>query len=151
DGKSWIVRLEEQERARTGIKNLKVGFNNVFGYYIEITKSNLAGTPDDYTRKQTTANAERFITPELKEKEALILGAQERSQELERKLFEALREQVATFAVPLLETASALAHLDVFAGLAEVAARNDYVRPELTEAGVLEIRSGRHPVVEAFL
>jgi DNA mismatch repair protein MutS len=151
DGKSWIARLEEQERARTGIKNLKVGFNNVFGYYIEITKSNLAQTPDDYTRKQTTANAERFITPELKEKEALILGAQERSQDLERKLFETLREQVATFALPLLETASALAHLDVFAGLAEVAARNDYVRPELTEESVLEIRSGRHPVVEAFL
>jgi len=151
DGKSWIAQMEESERARTGIKNLKVGFNNVFGYYIEITKSNLAQTPDDYTRKQTTANAERFITPELKEKEALILGAQDRSQDLERKLFEALREEVSAFAVPLLETAAALAHLDVFAGLAEVAGKNDYVRPEITEENALEIRSGRHPVVEAFL
>jgi len=151
DGKSWIAQMEESERARTGIKNLKVGFNNVFGYYIEITKSNLAQTPEDYTRKQTTANAERFITPELKEKEALILGAQERSQDLERKLFESLRDEVATFAVPLLETAAALAHLDVFAGLAEVAGKNDYVQPEISEENSLEIRSGRHPVVEAFL
>lgn len=151
EGKVWIAQLEETERARTGIKNLKIGFNNVFGYYIEVTKANLAAVPDDYTRKQTTANAERFVTPELKEKEALILGAQDRINDRERRLFEAVRDQVAGQAVPLLTTARALAHLDVYAGFAEVASRRDYVRPEILEDDTLDIRSGRHPVVEAAL
>lgn len=148
EGKTWIALLEESERARTGIKSLKVGFNNVFGYYIEVTKVNLAGVPDDYTRKQTTANAERFITPELKEKEALILGAEERIKERERRLFEQVRDRVAAESAALQDTARALAHLDVYAGLAEVASRRDYVRPEISEDTVLDIRSGRHPVVE---
>jgi len=151
EGKTWIAQLEEGERLRSGIKNLKIGFNNVFGYYIEITKSNLASVPDDYTRKQTTTNAERYITPELKEKEALILGAEERLKDRERQLFEQVRNQVAAQAAPLLETARALAHLDVYASFAEVAARRDYVRPEITEDSSLDIRSGRHPVVEAAL
>jgi len=151
DGKVWIAVLEESERVRTGIKNLKVGFNSVFGYYIEITKSNLASVPDDYTRKQTTANAERFVTPELKEKEALILGADERIKDLERQLFEKVRGEVVQYTGPLMETAKALAHLDVYAGLAEVASKRDYVRPEITEDSTLDIRSGRHPVVEALM
>ena len=150
EGKVWIAQLEESERVRTGIKNLKVGFNNVFGYYIEITKTNIANAPDDYTRKQTTANAERFVTPELKEKEALILGAQDRINEIEKRLFERVRDQVSGQAAPLLTTARALAHLDVYAGLAEVAAKRDFARPEISEDDVLEIRGGRHPVVEAM-
>lgn len=149
EGKTWIVALEESERARTGIPSLKVGFNNVFGYYIEVTKVHLAKVPADYTRKQTTANAERFITPELKEKEELILGAAEKAVALEKRLFEFVREQVAANAAPLMDTAKALAHLDVYAALAEVASRRDYVRPEILEEPTLEIRSGRHPVVEA--
>jgi DNA mismatch repair protein MutS len=148
EGKTWIAQLEESERARTGIKNLKIGFNNVFGYYIEITKSNIANVPSDYTRKQTTANAERFITPELKEKESLILGAEERMKEIERRLFESVRDRVAGKAGVLLDTARALAHLDVYAAFAEVASRRDYARPQISEDTVLDIRSGRHPVVE---
>jgi DNA mismatch repair protein MutS len=151
EGKSWIAQLEESERARTGIKSLKVGFTSVFGYYIEITKSNLHAAPADYTRKQTTTNAERFVTPELKEKEALILGAEERSKEREKTLFEQVRNVVAGQAGPLLDTARALAHLDVYAALAEVASRRDYIRPELVEDDTLDIRSGRHPVVEAAI
>ncbi|MBV9866059.1 MAG: DNA mismatch repair protein MutS [Abitibacteriaceae bacterium] len=151
EGKTWIAQLEESERTRTGIKSLKVGFNNVFGYYIEITKSNLSMVPADYTRKQTTANAERFVTPDLKEKEALILGAQDRINEREKRLFESVRSQVAAAAGPLLETARALAHLDVYASFAEVAARRDFVRPEITDDASLAMRSGRHPVVEAAL
>lgn len=149
EGKTWIAAMEESERARTGIRTLKVGFNNVFGYYIEITKLQLANVPPEYTRKQTTANAERFITPELKEKEALILGAQDRINDRERKLFEEVRDKVAAEATPLLDAAKALAHLDVYAGLAEVAAKRDYVRPEISDDTTLDIRSGRHPVVEA--
>lgn len=151
EGKIWVAQLEESERIRTGIKNLKVGFNNVFGYFIEITKSNLASVPADYTRKQTTANGERFVTPELKEKEAVIVGAEERIKDRERTLFEQVRNQVAGQAGPLLDTARALAYLDVYAALAEIASRRDYVRPEILEDDTLDIRSGRHPVVEAAL
>jgi DNA mismatch repair protein MutS len=148
DGKVWVTQLEESERARTGIKNLKVGFNNVFGYYIEVTKTNLAQVPPEYTRKQTTANAERFVTPELKEQETVILGAQDRINEREKFLFESVRAQVSTHAPQLLDTARALAHLDVYSGFAEAASRHDYVRPEIAEDATLDIRSGRHPVVE---
>ena len=151
EGKTWILALEEAERARTGIASLKVGFNNVFGYYIEVTKVNVSKVPGDYTRKQTTANGERYITPELKEKEELILGAQDKAHELERRLFERVRTQVAAGSGPLMDTAKALAHLDVFAALAEVASRRDYVRPEIVEEPVLDIRSGRHPIVEASM
>ncbi|BCM90746.1 DNA mismatch repair protein MutS [Abditibacteriota bacterium] len=151
EGKNWIVALEEAERARTGITSLKVGFNNVFGYYIEVTKTNLSKVPTDYTRKQTTANGERYITPELKEKEELILGAQDKAHDLERRLFERVRNQVAAGSGPLMDTAKALAHLDVFAALSEVASRRDYVRPEIVEDPVLDIRSGRHPIVESAM
>jgi len=150
EGKTWVAQLEESERARTGIRTLKVGFNNVFGYFIEITKAQIASAPPEYTRKQTTANAERFVTPELKEKEALILGAQDRINELERRLFEGVRDKVTNDAGALLDTARALAHLDVYAGLAEVASKRDYVRPEIEDNASLDIRSGRHPVVEAM-
>jgi DNA mismatch repair protein MutS len=128
---------------------LKVGFNNVFGYYIEITKAQLANVPPEYTRKQTTANAERFVTSELKEQETLILGAQERSVELERRIFEKVQSGIKNVVAPLLDTARALAYLDVYASFAETASRRDYVRPEIVEEPILDIRSGRHPVVEA--
>ncbi len=151
DAKAWVASLEKRERERTGIKNLKVGYNKVFGYYIEVTKVNLSAAPDDYIRKQTLVNAERFITPELKEYEALILNAEERQAEVEARLFRDICQQVGARAGPLLKTARALARLDVAAALAEVAVRNRYVRAELTDEGVLEITAGRHPVVEQTL
>jgi len=148
DAKEWVANLERTERGRTGISNLKVGFNKVFGYYLEITKSNLDRVPDEYIRKQTLVNAERFITPELKEYESLILNAQERIAEIEARLFREVVTRVAAGATRLLRTARALARLDVLAALAEVAARNNYTRPVLTEDGGIEIIAGRHPVVE---
>ncbi|MCP4536199.1 MAG: DNA mismatch repair protein MutS [Chloroflexi bacterium] len=151
DAKGWVASLELRERERTGIKNLKVGYNKVFGYYIEITKSNLSAAPDDYIRKQTLVNAERFITPELKEYEALILNAEERQAEVEARLFKGVCQQVAARGGALLKTARALAQLDVAATLAEIAVHNRYVRPELADDDVLEVISGRHPVVEQML
>jgi len=151
DARAWIANLEREERKRTGIKSLKVGYNKVFGYYIEVTKTNLDAVPDDYIRKQTLVNAERFITPELKEYEALILNAEERQAEVETRLFQDVRQQVGARAGPLLKTARALARLDVATALAEVAVRNRYVRAELTGEDVLEIVAGRHPVVEQTL
>ncbi len=151
DAKAWVANLEKEERERTGIKNLKVGYNKVFGYYIEVTKSNLDAVPDEYIRKQTLVNAERFITPELKEYETLILNAEERQAEVERRLFKEVCQHVGARSGPLLETARALARLDVAAALAEVAVRNRYVRPELSDEDVLEIVTGRHPVVERTL
>jgi DNA mismatch repair protein MutS len=148
DAKAWIANLEREERERTGIKNLKVGFNKVFGYYLEVTKANLDAVPDAYIRKQTLVNAERFITPDLKEYEALILNAEERRLDVETRLFHQVCDQVAARAKSLLKTARALARLDVAAGLAEVAVRDRLVRPELTDEDVLEITAGRHPVVE---
>ena len=151
DAKAYVAGLEAQERKRTGIKNLKVGYNKVFGYYIEITKANLEAAPEEYIRKQTLVNAERFITPELKEYETLILNAEERQGEVETRLFKEICEQVAARGRTLLETARSLARLDVAAVLAEVAIRNRYVRPGLTDDEVLEIVAGRHPVVEKML
>lgn len=148
DARSWVARLEREERERTGIKNLKVGYNKVFGYYIEVTKANLDRVPEEYIRKQTLVNAERFITPELKEAESLILHAQDRLQELESALFRDVCRRIAASAGKLLGVARALARLDVFASLAEVAVRNRYVRPQLTEEDRIVIRAGRHPVVE---
>jgi DNA mismatch repair protein MutS len=148
DAKRWVANLEQTERKRTGIKNLKVGYNKVFGYYIEVTKSNLEAVPEEYIRKQTLVNAERFITPELKEYESLILNAQERILDIEARLFREVCDQVAAAAERLLFTARALAHLDVYAALAEVAIRNNYVRPVLTDNAEIEIVAGRHPVVE---
>jgi DNA mismatch repair protein MutS len=151
DAKGWVASLEKRERERTRIRNLKVGYNKVFGYYIEVTKSNLDAVPEEYIRKQTLVNAERFITPELKEYEALILNAEERQVEVEIRLFKEVCQQVGARSGPLLKTARALARLDVAAALAEVAVHNRYVRPELTDDDVLEIVAGRHPVVEQTL
>jgi DNA mismatch repair protein MutS len=148
DAKQWVANLEKRERERTGIKSLKVGFNKVFGYYLEVTKSNLDAVPEAYIRKQTLVNAERYITPELKEYEALILNAEERMAEVEARLFRQVCRQLATHAPALLKTARALARLDVAAALAEIARQYDYVRPELSGDQGLEIVAGRHPVVE---
>ncbi len=149
--RDWIASLEAKERRRTGIKNLRVRYNKVFGYYIEVTKANLHLVPDDYIRKQTLVNAERFITPELKEYESLVLNAEERIAEVERRLFRELVERVGAQSAALLRTAQAIARVDVASALAETASRNRYVRPTFTEEPLLEIRGGRHPVVEQFL
>jgi DNA mismatch repair protein MutS len=147
-GKDWIAQLEETERQRTGIKSLKVGFNQVFGYYIEVTKPNLNLVPSYYIRKQTTANAERFITPDLKEWESKVLGAEEKIVDLEYDIFGGVRQQVAAQSGRLLQTAKALAELDVLACFAEVAVRHHYVRPEVNDGDAIVIKAGRHPVVE---
>jgi DNA mismatch repair protein MutS len=150
-GKAWLARLESEERARTGIRSLRVGFNKVFGYYIEVSKPNLPLVPADYVRKQTLTGAERFITQAMKEQEAIILGAEERMAGLEYELFSRVRDQVAADAAPVLDTARAAAALDALRSLAEVAATGRYVRPELSPDPVLEIRGGRHPVIERVL
>ncbi len=151
-GKSFIAGIEEAEREKTGLKNLKIGFNNVFGYYIEITKSGAGVTvPPEYTRKQTTANAERYITPALKEYEAQVLGAEEKIVELEYQLFVQIREEIADkYTGQVLKLAKTLARLDVFAGLAEAALAGRFVRPEVHAGDTLEIKAGRHPVVESL-
>jgi DNA mismatch repair protein MutS len=149
--REWIAGLEKAERERTGLKHLKVRYNKVFGYYIEISRSESARAPENYIRKQTLVNAERYITPELKEYETLVLNAEERILEIETRLFKEVCAQIAGRAPQLLAAARALAHLDVFAALAEAAARNDYVRPALVPEPCLEIHDGRHPVVEQFL
>lgn len=146
--KKWLADFEVSERERTGIRNLKVGFNRVFGYYIEITKSNLSQAPYDYERKQTLANAERFITPELKEMERKILGAGERLIALEYELFQGVRDTLLAATDRLQKNAALLAELDVYQSLAEVAACNRYCRPAMRSDGVIHIVNGRHPVVE---
>ncbi len=151
DSKEWIASLESRERKRTGIKNLKVGFNKVFGYYIEVTKSNLRMVPDDYIRKQTLVNAERFITPQLKEYESRVLGAEERINTMEYELFVEVRENVALYTERIQRTAGALAQLDVLSALAEVAVENDYVKPEVNGDDKIIIKRGRHPMVERFI
>ena len=148
EAKAWVASLEARERKRTGIKNLRVGYNKVFGYYIEVTKSFTDRVPDDYVRKQTLVNAERYITPELKEKEAVILGAQERLLEMENRIYRGVLKQVAEQSTRLKRTAEAIAFLDVTLSLAEVALTNRYVRPEVADDAVLEIKGGRHPAVE---
>lgn len=150
DGKSWIAALEAEERQRTGIKSLKVGYNKVFGYYIEVTKANLDLVPENYERKQTLANAERYITPELKSKEAMILGAEERITELEYELFSEVRNRVTDYVVPIQENARILAILDVFQCLAKVALDHNYVCPEITSEPTIMIKDGRHPVIESM-
>jgi DNA mismatch repair protein MutS len=150
EGKQWIAELEMRERERTGIPPLKVGYNAVFGYYIEVSKPHLSKVPADYLRKQTTANGERFITPELKEMEAQITGAEERALILEQELFSMVREEVALHAPDILDIARAVAELDVLANFAEVAVRNDYHRPVVHSGTHICIRNGRHPVVERF-
>ncbi|MFN2152733.1 MAG: DNA mismatch repair protein MutS, partial [Anaerolineales bacterium] len=149
--RDWIANLESVERKRTGIKSLKVGYNKVFGYYLEVTRTNADSVPDEYIRKQTLVNAERFITPEMKEYEALVLNAEERIKEIERRLFLEICNRLAASATRLLSTARALARLDVLAGLADVASRENYVMPEVLATDGIEIYDGRHPVVENYL
>jgi DNA mismatch repair protein MutS len=151
EGRKWVAALEQKEKERTGIRSLKIGFNQVFGYYIEVTRANLAVVPDDYIRKQTLANGERYITEELKTYEEKILGAQERSMALEYLLFQELREKVLTEITSLQDNAQVLAQIDVFAGLAELAVRNRYVAPTINENGQIRIMDGRHPVIEQIL
>src|SRR5215831_8301256 len=151
EGKSWISDLQEGEIAATGIKSLKVRYNSVFGYFIEITKSNLANVPAHYTRKQTTVGGERFITPELKEMEAKVLGADDRAQNLEYQLFQKLREETLREVEPIQQTADAIAVLDVLCALAETARLFRYCRPELNDSLRLVIKDGRHPVLDQNL
>ena len=148
-GKSVIARIESRERARTGIATLKVKFNNVFGYFIEVSKANAKSVPDNYERRQTLTNAERYTTPELKEYEAKVLGADERIAEIEQELFASIRQAVAVETRRVQSVAQALSTLDVLLSLAEVAARRNYTRPLLTEDDEIYIRTGRHPVIES--
>ncbi len=147
----YIAGLEATERQRTGIKSLKVGYNRVFGYYIEVSKRSLSQVPEDYVRRQTLVGGERFITPEMKEYEARILNAQDRIAELENSLYRQICQQVGEAAAPIMLTARTIAQVDVFVSLGEVASRHGYVRPQLDDGDVLDIRQGRHPVVERVL
>jgi DNA mismatch repair protein MutS len=151
EGKNWISHLQEREIAETGIKSLKVRYNSVFGYFIEITKSNLANVPAHYTRKQTTVGGERFITPELKEMEAKVLGADERAQNLEYQLFQKLRDETLRDIGPIQQTGEAIAVLDVLCAFAETARLFRYCRPELNDSLRLVIKDGRHPVLDQNL
>jgi DNA mismatch repair protein MutS len=151
NARQYLAGLENRERERTGIKSLKIGFNNVFGYYIEVSKANMAQVPQDYIRKQTLVNGERFFTEELKEYESLILNARDRISELEEELFRRVCRQVAAASERILAVADAIARVDVFSSLADVAAHHGYVRPLLDEGGEIDIRQGRHPVVERSL
>lgn len=151
DGKDWLAKLENDEREKTGIKNLKIKYNKVFGYYLEVTNSYKEMVPEYYTRKQTLANAERYITPELKELEDMILGAEDKLYALEYELYSEVRDLIASQIERIQKTAKAVAALDAFASLALVAERNNYVRPKINEKGVIDIKEGRHPVVEQMI
>ena len=151
EGKTWLAEIETKERERTGIKNMKIKFNKVFGYYLEVTNSYKDLVPDDYIRKQTLTNAERYITPELKELEDTILGAEEKLTALEYQLFCEVRDKIAAQVLRIQKTAKAVAKLDVFTSLAYVADKNRYVRPKINTRGVIDIRGGRHPVVENMI
>ena len=148
EAKRWVASLEREERQRTGIKSLKVGYNKVFGYYLEVTKANADAVPDDYIRKQTLVNAERYITPELKDKESVILNAQERLREIEAQAYQGILVSLSQMADRMLAASRAVAQLDLLAGWAHLAATHDYVRPALHEGYEIEIQGGRHPVVE---
>ncbi|MBO5923510.1 MAG: DNA mismatch repair protein MutS, partial [Lentisphaeria bacterium] len=148
EGKSWLANIQSREQERTGIKSLKVKYNNVFGYYIEVSKSNLSLVPEDYTRKQTLVNAERFITPELKELESKILGAEEKAKALELELFQQLRSMALQHTLEIQNTARVIAMLDVLCSFAECARERRYIRPEITDGDRLNIVGGRHPVLE---
>ena len=151
DGKGWLAELEAKEREKTGIKNLRIRYNKVFGYYLEVTNSFKNLVPDYYVRKQTLANAERYIIPELKELEDTILGAEDRLCALEYELYCEVRNKIAGEILRIQTTAKAIAKLDVIASLALVAERNNYVRPKINEKGVIDIKDGRHPVVEKMI
>lgn len=151
DGKQWLAELEEQDRERTGIKNLRIKYNKVFGYYFEVTNSYKDMVPEDYVRKQTLANAERYTTPRLKELEDTILNAEDKLTTLEYDLFCKIRESIALELERIQRTAKAIARLDVYASLSLVSERNHYVRPKLNEKGIIDIKDGRHPVVEQMI
>ncbi|MGL6199467.1 MAG: DNA mismatch repair protein MutS [Lachnospiraceae bacterium] len=151
EGKNWLAELETKEREKTGIKNLKIRFNKVFGYYLEVTNSFKNMVPDYYTRKQTLANAERYIIPELKELEDTILGAEDKLFALEYELYTEVRDKISTEVLRIQKTAKAVADIDVLATLAFVAERNQYVRPGINEKGIIDIKGGRHPVVEKMI
>jgi DNA mismatch repair protein MutS len=150
-GKQWIASYQAQESERTGIPNLKIGFNKVFGYYLEVTGAHLSKVPEDYIRKQTLKNQERYITPELKEYEDKVLRAEDQSKALEQEIFSKLKEDVAQHVARLLSTAEALAEIDVLMGLGTLAAAAGYCRPEITDDPVLDIREGRHPVLDRLM
>ncbi len=150
-GKEWLATLQEKERVRTGISTLKINFNRVFGYYIEVSKIHTEKIPDDYLRKQTLVNAERYITPELKEKEEKILGAEDKIKVLEYEIFQEVRNTISQHTEKIQENSRLISYLDVISGLAEVACENNYVRPEINDSRILEISNGRHPVVEHFM
>jgi len=151
EGKKWILDLERRERTRTGIKSLKIGYNKVFGYYIEVTKANLDKVPSDYIRKQTLTNAERFITPELKEFEEKVLSAEERVIQLEYELFDQIRKTICSYTEKIQKTADIIAVLDVLSTLAEIAVKYNYTKPIVDNSDVIEIKEGRHPVVERLI
>ena len=151
EGKQWLAQMEQTEREKTGIKNLRIKFNKVFGYYLEVTNSYKDLVPKEWSRKQTMANAERYITPELKELEDMILGAEEKLFSLEYDLFAMIRDQIGGEVKRIQQTAKALAKMDVYASLAYVAERNHYVRPQINEKGLIDIKDGRHPVVEQMI
>ena len=151
DARSYIAGLERSERVRTGISTLKVGYNKVFGYYIEVSNAHAARVPEDYVRRQTLTGGERYITPELKEYESRVLNARERMEELESALYRQVCRQVSEMAADIAATARAIAEVDVVAALGEAAARYDYVRPELDAEGAIEVVGGRHPIVERLL
>ena len=151
DGKEWLAKLENDEKEKTGIKNLRIKYNKVFGYYLEVTNSYKDMVPDYYTRKQTLSNAERYITPELKELEDMILGAEDKLYALEYEIYSQVRDTIAGEIERIQKTAKAVAALDAFASLAVVAERNNYTRPKINEKGIIDIKDGRHPVVERMI
>lgn len=151
EGKNWIADLEAKEKERTGIKSLKIKYNKVFGYYIEVTNSFKDLVPDNYTRKQTLANAERYITDELKNLEDIILGAEEKLSAIEYDKFCLIRNTIADEVVRIKHTAKIVARIDVYASLAYVAEHNNFVRPSINEKGIIDIKNGRHPVVEKMM
>ena len=151
DGKNWLAELETRERERTGIKNLKIKYNKVFGYYLEVTNSYQNLVPDDYIRKQTLANAERYTTPELKELDDTILNAEDKLFSMEYDVFCEIRDSIADQIPRIQKTAKAIAMIDVYTSLAVVAEQNQYVRPKLNQKGIIEIKDGRHPVVEKMI
>jgi DNA mismatch repair protein MutS len=150
-GKKWIADLQDKERKRTNISNLKINYNKVFGYYIEVTKTHLSKVPDDYIRKQTLVNAERFITPDLKEKEDKILNAEEKLKSLEYEIFQQVRQKIAEYTNQIQTNSENIAILDCLCSFAQVAMINKYVRPQVNDKLVLKIKNGRHPVVEKFI
>jgi DNA mismatch repair protein MutS len=151
EGKTWLAELEAEEREKTGIKNLRIKYNKVFGYYLEVTNSYQDLVPEYYSRKQTLANAERYSIPRLKELEDMILGAEDKLFALEYELYCEVRERIAAEMLRIQQTAKAIAQIDVLASLALVAERNNYVRPNINEKGVIDIKNGRHPVVEKMI